>query len=535
MGAVPPLQDGLYFFRETAVSRLPMLHRSFLLPLALSILCACPVEPVEPEPSPDAGPTSECGNNILESSEECDDGNRRNLDGCSARCRIELGAVCGDGTVEDDEECDDGNSTNGDGCTSDCTLEGDGNDSFETAESLTINRGLNGVIDPEGDVDYYSFAGEAGVWVTTYTEANPNDQDELIDTVITLYDSEQVQLAENDNLAERNAADSSMIMRLPYTGTYYLKVQDRSTWALNQNPRGGRNFTYRVVVATMNMDATQVNVEMETGNDEASAQDLGWTEGGSGYILGGLTNPQDVDVYAFSVAEPDEGQPVEGHLEVDVRTPGVSGNGATSAVGRIWITNAANTDTIARVRYSRSITGIEPALPPGDYLLWVNHPSRDSAIAVPPGDNDFYVMTLRLRGDNVPEAAEETNDERGTPEPVELTDQGGGRRSGFILAQLGDGDVDHFGVTALDSEGTMSVVCRSRLAGSGIRGLKAELWTAGAAERIAQDTEGAEMVYIQNASIEGGAEYIVRLSKSGQEDDVSGVWVRCGIHLRPAN
>ncbi|MBM65567.1 MAG: hypothetical protein CMH55_04955 [Myxococcales bacterium] len=509
--------------------------KPFVTCAALLVLCACPGAPADPEPVGDAGPAAECGNNVQEPGEECDDGNRRNLDGCSARCRIELGAVCGDGAVEDDEECDDGNSTNGDGCTSDCTLEGDGNDSFETAETITINRGFNGVIDPAGDVDYYKFAGEAGVWITTYTEANPNDQDELLDTVITLYDSEQIQLAENDNLAERNAADSSMILRLPYTGNYYLKVQDRSTWALNQNPRGGTNFTYRVVAATMNMDATQVNVDMEAGNDEATAQELGWTASGSGYILGGLTDAQDVDVYAFSVAEPAEGEEVLGHLEVDVKAAGVSGNGSTSTVGRIWITDAANTGTIARVRYSRTVTGIEPALPPGDYLLWVNHPSQGSAIAVPPGDNDFYVMTLRLRGDNVPEAAEETNNDIATPEMVELADQGGGRRSGFILAQLGADDVDHFGLSALETEGRISVVCRSRLAGSGIRSLKAELWPAGGGDRIAQDTEGAEMVYIQNASIEGGQDYVVKLTKSGQEDDVSGHWVRCGFHLRPAN
>lgn len=72
-----------------------------------------------------------CGNGIMESAEECDDGNTLNGDGCSAQCTIEVPTgFCGDGTLDPGEQCDDGNNLDGDGCTADCKnvcdVDGDG-------------------------------------------------------------------------------------------------------------------------------------------------------------------------------------------------------------------------------------------------------------------------------------------------------------------------------------------------------------------------------------------------------------------------
>src|SRR5690606_7449614 len=69
--------------------------------------------------------------------EQCDDGNTRDDDGCSATCQLELGwvcsdepsdcreTVCGDGVREGLEPCDDGNNDLGDGCTPFCEIEPD--------------------------------------------------------------------------------------------------------------------------------------------------------------------------------------------------------------------------------------------------------------------------------------------------------------------------------------------------------------------------------------------------------------------------
>ncbi len=62
---------------------------------------------------------SVCGDGILHSDEECDDGNVLNGDGCTDICSIDR---CGDGILQQGEVCDDGNNTPGDGCSPVCTL-----------------------------------------------------------------------------------------------------------------------------------------------------------------------------------------------------------------------------------------------------------------------------------------------------------------------------------------------------------------------------------------------------------------------------
>ena len=88
-----------------------------------------------------ACPAGVCGDGLVNTGEECDDGNTADSDGCSSSCAIESGfdcapigigtgpsicvsnAVCGDGAVTAGEECDDGNTVNGDGCSSTCVIE----------------------------------------------------------------------------------------------------------------------------------------------------------------------------------------------------------------------------------------------------------------------------------------------------------------------------------------------------------------------------------------------------------------------------
>ena len=70
-----------------------------------------------------------CGDGFINQGlEQCDDGNTRNNDGCSRVCGIESRAVafagiCGDGVLHLNETCDDGNTFGGDGCSSTCQSE----------------------------------------------------------------------------------------------------------------------------------------------------------------------------------------------------------------------------------------------------------------------------------------------------------------------------------------------------------------------------------------------------------------------------
>ncbi|HUC33067.1 MAG TPA: DUF4215 domain-containing protein, partial [Ilumatobacteraceae bacterium] len=68
-------------------------------------------------------PGKDCGNDVIDLNETCDDGNKTPCDGCSSICLIER---CGDGFLGCDENhvaeaCDDANNADCDGCKGDCS------------------------------------------------------------------------------------------------------------------------------------------------------------------------------------------------------------------------------------------------------------------------------------------------------------------------------------------------------------------------------------------------------------------------------
>jgi cysteine-rich repeat protein len=86
-------------------------------------------------------PPQVCGDGILQSPEQCDDGNSVNGDGCEANCTL---PVCGNGIVDQGEQCDDGNSVNGDGCEANCTLPACGNGILDQGEQCDDGNSVNG-------------------------------------------------------------------------------------------------------------------------------------------------------------------------------------------------------------------------------------------------------------------------------------------------------------------------------------------------------------------------------------------------------
>lgn len=69
--------------------------------------------------------TGRCGDQIVQTGEDCDDGNTTSGDGCNAQCEEETitPAVCGDGVVAQTEGCDDGGTEPDDGCSATCSVE----------------------------------------------------------------------------------------------------------------------------------------------------------------------------------------------------------------------------------------------------------------------------------------------------------------------------------------------------------------------------------------------------------------------------
>ena len=81
-----------------------------------------------------------CGNGVVQSGEECDDGNQNNSDQCRNNCRFPF---CGDNILDAGEQCEDGNGNNNDACRNDCTTPfcGDGiKDSNEQCDDGNTNN-----------------------------------------------------------------------------------------------------------------------------------------------------------------------------------------------------------------------------------------------------------------------------------------------------------------------------------------------------------------------------------------------------------
>ncbi|MBI1818209.1 MAG: DUF4215 domain-containing protein [Deltaproteobacteria bacterium] len=90
---------------------------------APTMTTALPTPTITTMPTPTSTRPPLCGNGVLNGSEECDDGNLIDGDGCDFNCTI---TRCGNGRVTAGEECDDGNANPADGCTNDCRACGNG-------------------------------------------------------------------------------------------------------------------------------------------------------------------------------------------------------------------------------------------------------------------------------------------------------------------------------------------------------------------------------------------------------------------------
>ena len=84
-----------------------------------------------------------CSDGILQGSEECDDGNTTDGDGCDASC---INEVCGNGVLQigAGEECDDGNTVAGDGCDDACILEFCGDGTQQPSEGCDDGNTVDG-------------------------------------------------------------------------------------------------------------------------------------------------------------------------------------------------------------------------------------------------------------------------------------------------------------------------------------------------------------------------------------------------------
>jgi len=391
----------------------------------------------------------------------------------------------------------------------------DDNDSFAEAQALTLGQNARGVINPPGDHDFYRFEANAGTWLIVFTNANPASDPGRVDTVVTLYDAAMQQIAENDDAIPRVSPDSELIYRVPETGTYFIEVQEFSTWR-GETPEGSRTYTYELAARALDPPANPfITEDPETGDDAASARDLRSGTGETGIILGTFRDAADLDVFRVML-----GPAPTRIFNVLLMPVGPDGYGSTATPGAMWLTRGST--ITARARPPIGQLELQPPAEGGENRLWIAQGGR------PAGANDFYVFKTSFTPENPAEMREPNN----TLATAERLNPAGMPRRAFVLATLGDGDIDYFAFDVMNDE-RLTFACGAQSSpNSGVVDLLVEVRDR-SDTTLAMATETAtRTAFRENLTLTSTTHYL-RLSKGGQDPEVRGTWVRCGITLAP--
>lgn len=428
-------------------------------------------------------------------------------------------------------------------------MPGDGNDSFATAEPVTPGTSIDGILEPTGDVDFYTIDGKKGQALYLLTTAQSSTlafDPDTIDTIITLYDASMKQIAENNDRVPRNSQDSQLITILPADGKYYIEVQECQTWATNPKlkcgdvPKDKLNTGYSLFV--QELDPTDLgNVEdIEAGNDATSPTLVTYAPtGNGGYYLsllyGTFTSQTDVDVFEIAVPGdvpatiPSDASGVLGHY---LLPSGTSGDGSTTMMGRVWLTDAAD-PTVRLAEISQSNYAGNASLSPHldftkTYHLWIEHAGTAA------GTNDFYILLESLGYSNPLETDESGNDQVATAE-VLFSDSTGS--SYYVEGDLinGAADVDHFRVSVPSGATQFSYACTAQRAGSGLRGFKGQMLRGDGSPitgTIVNET-ALKDAYTNYYNIPAGeTELVFKVAATSQDPVVTSSFYRCGVHFQ---
>lgn len=174
---------------------------------------------------------------------------------------VAIDEVCvEDDECESDEICDD-----------EACVPGDRDNSIDEATLLRFDEPRSGVINPAGDKDYFSFETlSPGQWVLLQT-TNERATAEDLDTVVRIYQANGLEHAAMDNydLYRISGADSSLVAYLPTAGTWYVSVEDVSTYYELSPLRGSSRFSYGLELTSFSANTAEggdpLLVELETG------------------------------------------------------------------------------------------------------------------------------------------------------------------------------------------------------------------------------------------------------------------------------
>ncbi|MFO0551045.1 MAG: PPC domain-containing protein [Polyangiaceae bacterium] len=415
-------------------------------------------------------------------------------------------------------------------------------DTFEGANTIDLNSQLDDSLDPTGDVDFYTFQGTKGQAVYIAIEAQgtalPFDAD-TIDTVITLFDEGENQIAANNDRVPSSSNDSELLTVLPADGKYYIRVTECWSSSSTSNCAGTAdksNVDYSLILTDLDpaMDGIVESVESQA-NTPITFASAGAGQYYLSLVYGFFDTDTDSDVFSLQIpADAVSPGPNERSIVSEYTLPsGVSGNGSTTKLGRMYLTDAADaTNTPIALIDGKNYTGSAQLSPALDfsktYLLWVERPANSTL-----GANDFYFFMHGQSTSNPLELDELGND---TPAGAETLLASGA--SYYVEGDLApDADVDHF---LVDTTGftQAAFACTAQRSGSGLRGFRAELRYTDPNTSADTLLVGANEGAISNSASNyvnlpnGVSQLIFKVrATSAHDPNVTSSFYRCGVHL----
>jgi len=161
--------------------------------------------------------------------------------------------------------------------------ESEPNNSPAQATAITPNVTVSGTINPAGDVDFFSFEARRGQQLVIDLDARSLTPSSPLDTIVTLYDGNGRQLAENDDA--EGSTDSRLRFTIPADGRYIFRVR-------SFDGKGGPDYRYR---ATVTLSGAARPQESEPNDQFAQANRLAPDTP----MMGTIDPAGDADVFFF--------------------------------------------------------------------------------------------------------------------------------------------------------------------------------------------------------------------------------------------
>ena len=414
------------------------------------------------------------------------------------------------------------------------------------APILDLGGSVDGDLAMTGQVDYYRISGQKGWAISLDIDAqylgSANYDPTYIDSVITIFDADGVQIAQNNDPLEYSTNDSRLYTILPADGDYCARVAE--CWSVVANPGTSCAAPKDKTTTAYTLYAEQLlddpgepgTADLEKGDDAASATAVDYVKNLSGYlttsIWGSFKDQDDVDVFSFTPPANFSGVPanVRTNVGVYILPSGPSQSGATTPTGKVTIVDGsapgATLGELDGASNTRIISPIELGHP---YYLFVARPKGMT------GSNDFYFLRYNVGWGN-PLEAEKGTGANDTPDKAEAFADSG--NDVYIEGDLASApqDVDHFIATVPAGVTQVNASCSAQRYGSGLRGMKISLLTAAGAPLAnnASDTETeSHFVGVSKVALGAAAKVVLKVEAASQAPGITSAFYWCGVHFKP--